>query len=409
MPNHKRLTLLAVTSAVVLGLLTTTPLAVAASEKVLHTFCSVNGCLDGIQPNSVILDAAGNLYGTTSGGGADHWGTVFELIPNNGMWTFSVLYSFCSASNCADGSYPVGIAFDADGNLYGTTFSGGAYDAGTVFELIPNNGTWTEKVLHNFTSGDDGSGPEAGVILDSSGNIYGTTVYGGAYHGGMVFELIPNNGTWTEKALHWFKRNGKGGSVPLTGLTLDKSGNVYGTTVDGGIYGHGTVFELTPAKGYWEEKVLHSFNMNSKGGYAPSASVIFDNFGNLYGTNGGGGAYNGGTAFELLPNNNKWTLKVLIAFKQIRRGPVGPVGLALSKSGNLYGATVHGGAHAEGSVFELIPNNDGKWSERLLYSFEQGAGAWPDSTLLFDASGNLYGTTELGGDQGDGTVFELTP
>jgi uncharacterized repeat protein (TIGR03803 family) len=398
MPD-KALFLFFAVCAVVFGSLATAPPAFAAgSEQTLYSFCSSGGssCTDGILPSGgVIFDAAGNLYGTAGGGGANSWGTVFELTPNGGKWTEQTLYNFCSDSGCTDGGYPTsGVILDAAGNLYGTTFAGGAYNAGTVFELTPHNGTWTEKVLHSFTGGNDGTGPEAGLVIDA--------------HGGMVFELIPNNGTWTEKALHWFKERGKGGSNPDSSLVLDKSGNVYGTTPYGGIYDHGTVFELIPGNGFWMEKVLHNFNTKSRGGYPPTAGVILDSSGNIYGTTSGGGTYNGGTAFELTPSHGIWSLNVLVAFKPGRFGPVGPSGLVLDTSGNLYGTTYGGGAYARGGVFELTPNS-GTWSEKLLFSFNPNDAYSPDSGLILDASGNLYGMTEFGGKYNYGTVFEVTP
>jgi uncharacterized repeat protein (TIGR03803 family) len=413
MPTHKKPILFVLASAMIFGFLATASPAVAASsEQTLYSFCSGgSSCPDGGLPTGgVIFDTAGNLYGTVGLGGANSWGAVFELTPNGGKWTEQVIYSFCPISGCTDGSYPTsGVIFDTAGNLYGTTFSGGAYDKGTVFELMPNNGHWTEKVLHSFSGGNDGGGPEAGLVIDANGNLYGTTFFGGAYHGGMLFELISNNGTWTEKALHWFKRGGKEGEAPNSTPILDKSGNVYGTTAYGGIYGHGTVFELIPANGYWIEKALHSFNTNSKGGYAPSGAVILDGSGNLYGTTGGGGEYNGGTAFELIPSNGKWTLKVMIAFKPTKFSNVGPFGLVPGKSGNFYGITFSGGLYSNGSVFELIPNNGG-WTEKLLFSFNHRTDAEsPDSALVLDTSGNLYGMTEFGGTYNYGTVFEVSP
>jgi uncharacterized repeat protein (TIGR03803 family) len=413
MQNNKNSILFVVTAAVVFAFLSTASSAFAAgSEQTLYSFCSTGGssCTDGILPSGgVIFDTVGNLYGTVGFGGANGWGAVFELTPNGGKWTYQALYNFCPNSGCSDGSYPTsGVIFDRAGNLYGTTFSGGAYNGGTVFELTRNKGTWTEKVLHSFTGGNDGIGPEAGLVIDANGHLYGTTFFGGLYHGGMVFELIPNNGTWTEKALHWFKESGKGGSNPDASLVLDKSGNVYGTTPYGGIYGYGTVFELIPGNGFWMEKALHSFNMKSRGGYAPTAGVILDSSGNIYGTTSGGGTYNGGTAFELTPSNGIWNLNVLVAFKPGRFGPVGPSGLILDKSGNLYGATYEGGAYARGSVFELIPNN-GTWIEKLLCSFNPSDALSPDSGLILDAGGNLYGTTEFGGTHDSGTVFRVTP
>jgi uncharacterized repeat protein (TIGR03803 family) len=406
MRNNKKSILLVMSCAAVFGFLATaSPAFAAGSEQTLYNFCNHGDNCAGIFPSGgLIFDTAGNLYSTTSQGGTSNEGTVFELMPNGGVWTEQTLYNFCSAANCADGSSPYGgVIFDTAGNLYGTTLGGGAYGQGTVFELVNNNGTWTEKVLHSFTGGDDGGAPDAGLVIDAGGNLYGTTFSGGAYHSGTVFELIPNNGTWTEKALHWFKA----GAKPDCALVLDRSGNIYGTTADGGIYGYGSVFELIPANGHWIEKVIHSFNINSKGGYALFSGVILDSSGNLYGTTSRGGAFNGGTAFELTPGNGSWTLRILVAFKPIQSAPVELSGLILGKSGNLYGTTRFGGAHFYGSVFKLIPNN-GTWSEKLLFSFNQTDGEAPWNVIL-DASGNLYGTTENGGTYGYGTVFEVTP
>jgi uncharacterized repeat protein (TIGR03803 family) len=408
MPSKKPLAVIVASFSVILGSLAiTTPLRAEGTEKVLYSFCgAVDHCAGFNSFYGVIFDTAGNLYGTTVAGGANDEGTVFELIPNGGVWTEQTLYSFCPRIKCADGSDAGGVIFGAAGNLYGTTYTGGAYNHGTVFELVNNNGAWTEKVLHSFTGGNDGSGPVGGLVLDASGNLYGTTLFGGAYHGGTVFELMPNNGTWTEKALHWFREQGKGGFNPNTTLVLDKSGNIYGTTPNGGTYGHGIVFELMLSNGHWMEKPLHSFNMNSKGGYTPGG-VILDSAGNLYGTNSAGGLYGGGTAFELVPTDGTWTLKVLVAFKPNKFGPVGLLGLTLGKSGNLFGATGQGGTNGLGTVFELIPNK-GTWSRKLVFSFNQDANE-PVGWLTLDASGNLYGITHHGGTDGFGVVYEITP
>ena len=215
----------------------------------LYSF-NFNGT-DGADPAAgLIFDAAGNLYGTTYGGGTYDWGTVFELTPAaGGGWTEKVLYSFLGG---ADGFFPAAdLIFDAAGNLYGTTGYGGAYDNGTVFELTPTGGgDWTEKLLHSFSynlNGMDGTYPQAGLIFDAAGNLYGTTVGGGNYGGGTVFELTPTaGGNWTETVLHNFNRNGTDGADPYAGLIFDGAGNLYGTTSFGDVYGDGTVFQLTP-------------------------------------------------------------------------------------------------------------------------------------------------------------------
>src|SRR5271165_1152285 len=247
------------------------------TEQVLHYF-SHNGT-DGIEPfGGLIIDAAGNLYGTTQEGGTHSGGTVFELSPGaGGTWTEQVLHNFSGT----DGNYPgAGLIFDAAGNLYGTTYTGGTYSIGTVFELSPQaGGGWTETVLHNFdATGTDGAFPEAGLIFDAAGNLYGTTFEGGTYGSGTVFELTPGmGGTWTEQVLWSFNDNGTDGTNPLAGLTIDAAGNLYGTTEQGGSYGWGTVFELTPgAGGVWTEQVLHAFNNNGTDGLAPVGGLIFD-------------------------------------------------------------------------------------------------------------------------------------
>ena len=249
------------TTAVVLVALTvlgmTTP-ASAQRDFLLHNF---NDTGDGYRPAAgLIPDESGNFYGTTSDGGAYGGGTVFEIMPRTGGgWVEKILHSFNEASN-KDGYDPLGgVIFDASGNLYGTTYYGGAKNSGTVFELIPTaGGHWDEKILYSFSDkGTGGYNPDyAGVALDSSGNLYGTTVSGGGGTGcgnagcGTVFELTPQaGGAWAETVLHSFSNNGTDGQYPWAGLIIDTAGNLYGTTEFGGTGGSGTVFELTPAAG----------------------------------------------------------------------------------------------------------------------------------------------------------------
>ena len=215
----------------------------------LYSF--INNGTDGIVPDGgVIFDGAGNLYGTTFSGGTHSEGTVYELTPaGGGGWTEKVLHSF--DQNGTDGAFPAAaLIFDTAGNLYGTTAGGGTYSKGTVFELTPvGGGTWTEKVLYSFGNGTDGFSPYSGLVFDAAGNLYGTAYYGGTYSRGTVFELSPGaGGTWTEKVLHSFG-NGTDASQPFSGLTFDTAGNLYGTTEVGGAHTAGTVYELTPAGG----------------------------------------------------------------------------------------------------------------------------------------------------------------
>ena len=312
-----------------------------------------------------------------------------------------------------DGEAPVApLVSDLAGNLYGTTSAGGTYGVGTVFEIsLDGNGGSTETVLCTFGNGSDGRNPYAGLILDNSGNLYGTTAYGGVFGFGTVFEISPDgNGGWTETVLYNFG-NASDGQYPFAGLIFDNSGNLYGTTGNGGTFGFGTVFELSPnGNGGWAETVLHNFG-NSSDGQNPYAGLIFDNSSNLYGTTAYGGIFGGGTTFELSPNGNGgWAETVTYNFGSGSDGDLPHAGLILDASGNLYGTTVYGGMFGRGTAFELSPYGNGGWVEAVLYDFGNGPdGQYPYAGLTFDNSGNLYGTTAAGGLYSGGTVFELAP
>jgi uncharacterized repeat protein (TIGR03803 family) len=420
--------MLATALAVAFGCLMATPeLFATAKERVIYSFCSQSNCSDGYDPQGgMIFDSAGNLYGTASdlflGGGP---GTVYQLVPNkNGSWTENVLYTFCTGYDCVDGYGPEGnLTFDKNGNLYGTTTSAGVNGSGTAFELTPSgNGQWTENVLNSF-DGTDGSYPEAGIIFDAAGNAYGTLYQGGPYSNGTVFELTQGeNGQWTANVLLNFDHYTDIGANPEAGLIFDALGNLYGTTHDGGAHGYGVVFQLAPSgNGLWKETLVHSFDQNNKDGINPAAGLILDQTGNLFGTTQFGGRYNDGTVFELSPDaHGGWKEKLLHVFGS--RGTLdgaNPVaGLILDAAGNLYGTTSSGGADKCGTVFEL-KHKGNKWKERLLYSFQtfgSGDGCSPQASLTFDAAGNLYGTTSGGGASRNspcypdcGTVFEITP
>jgi uncharacterized repeat protein (TIGR03803 family) len=405
MHNKQQLIRFAAIVAVVFASLLPSPLLAADVEKVLYSFTGSDG---SVPYPALIFDAKGNLYGTTLVGGTSGAGTVFELTPSHGKWTEKVLYSF----NGQDGAEPVAsLIFDAKGNLYGTTSGGGANGAGTVFELTSSQGTWTEKMLYSF-NGQDGAEPEGGVIFDAKGNLYGTTTQGGTYDDGTVFELTPSHGEWTEKVLHSFNPNGRDALFPEAAVISDSKGNLYGTTYGGGTYGAGAVFELTPgSKGTWTAKVLHSFNFNGKDGIVSEAPPIFDAKGNLFGTTTAGGTYDEGTVFELTPSNGKWREKVLYSFNHNSGGSVLFAPLTFDAKGNLYSSTFVGGAYSYGTVFELMPGTGGKWTEQVLHSFDPSGGDGLLSTagVVFDKKGNLYGTTYEGGASGNGIVFEISP
>jgi uncharacterized repeat protein (TIGR03803 family) len=410
--------------------------AAGQTETVLYDFTK-NG---GLLPYSgVVFDTAGNLCGTALAGGGQDVGVVYELIPSTGGgWTEKVLHNFTYTGTDGYDPYATPI-FDTAGNLYGTTGFGGVSGFGTVFEMVRSaGGTWTEKVLFNFNT-TSGEFPQAGLIFDASGNLYGTTSHGGSSsttgacpYGvsitgcGTVFELKRKpGGGWTEKVLYNFNHAGTEAFNPIAGLIFDASGNLYGTTLYGGTHGYGTVFELTPtAGGTWTETTLHSFNHDGSDGFYPATGgLIFDASGNLYGTtgNGGHGANPQGTVFELTPGTGGvWTETVLHNFQ---RGDTdgwaaGDSSLIFDASGNLYGTTELGGASNKGIVFKLSPAGGGTWTETLLHQF----GALPDGEgplagVVFDTAGNLYGTTGNGGDYKSaicgtlncGTVFEIKP
>lgn len=292
---------------------------------------------------------------------------IFGCSLTLGQPAYDVLWNF---GGPLDGSGPVGsMIVDTDGNLYGVTGAGGAAGCGVVFELSPNGNGWTETVLHSFTGGDDGCLPQAGLVADSAGNLYGTTEAGGSTpcavppgSCGVVYELSPNPGGWTESILHSFGGT-PDGAEPLSKLTFDAFGNLYGTTGVGGTYtdendpyGGGTVFQLVPGFSGWSENILYSFDPQSEEGNVPEYGVIFDQVGNLYGTT-------------------------------LRSGP----------AGNGYGL-----------VYQLSPSDVLPWTETVIRKFNSIDGNGPSSDLMFDESGRLYGATG-GGGQGNGLLFRLSP
>jgi uncharacterized repeat protein (TIGR03803 family) len=406
-------------------LVTATP-AATQTEKVLHSFNYTATNKGPINPYAgLILDADGNLYGTTLNGGPNdlQGGTVFELSRMCGGWTEKTLHVF---GNGKDGRNPyAGVISDKDGNLYGTTYSGGVYGQGTVFELSRTSDEgWTEKILHNFGGSDDGTNPVASLIFDAAGNLYGTATGGGNSKNcfssgcGIVFELMPAEGWWTEKIIYNFGQYDQDGAGPNAGLVFDAHGNLYGTTefcVGNPLCG--AVFEVSPtADGGWNEGVLHFLGQGE--GIAPRASLVIDGSGNLYGTTSFGGSITSGecggldgcgNVFELSPSTNGWTYTVLINF-DFTDGAFSLAGLTRDEAGNLYGTTVSGGPFLYGNAFELSPTDSGGWTEKTLHNFGSGKDAGsPAGALIFDAHGDLYSTSVGGGDFNYGTVFEITP
>jgi uncharacterized repeat protein (TIGR03803 family) len=336
--------------------------------------------------------------------------------------------------------YPEGnLTMDAAGNLYGTTYQGGdttacpsigpGFGCGVVWKLAPNGAL---TVLHEFTGGEDGALPEAGLTTDTAGNFYGTTTWGGSgscssgnYHGcGVVFKLALNpDGTWTESVLYSFT-GGADGANPTAGVIFDATGNLYGTA-GGGAGNRGAVFKLAlNPDGTWTESVLYSFTGGADGN-GPAAGLVFDPDGNLYGTTTAGGSgpcsgsnYHGcGVVFKLAPNpDGTWTESVLHSFTWGPDGRLPEAGLIFDAHGNLYGTTYWGGAQTGGYgcgvVFKLAPKPDGTWGESVLHRFAYTDGCGPSASLTFDAANNLYGTTVYGSPspyENYGFVFKLTP
>jgi uncharacterized repeat protein (TIGR03803 family) len=374
--------------------------AVAQHETVLYSF-------DGSGGNpaaAVVFDASGNLFGTTAR-------TVYELTPSSGgSWVENTIYSTTSLQN-VEGS-PV---FGPGGNIYSVTQ--GTRGENLVFELTPSGGgTWTPTTLYTFPdTGAHGYEPYGAPTFDSAGNIFSTTSIGGAYgtnnSGGTVYELSPKSGGgWSQRVIHSFG-SGVDGSFLHADLILDSAGNIYSTTSAGGAHGFGTVFELVHQPGgAYREKILHNFT-GGLDGSGPGTALVFDSTGDLYGTAGGGGAYNGGVVFELIPQSNgTYKEKVLHSFGNGTDGNAPICTLIFDTAGNLYGTTFFGGTLHGGTAFELSPLAGGGWGERTLHNFGAGGdGNGPLSGLTFDSAGNLYGTTQGGGSASEGTVFQITP
>jgi uncharacterized repeat protein (TIGR03803 family) len=400
-------------------------------EKVLVSF---NGSA-GNMPSGLSMDAAGNLWGVTSEGGTGQCGNpsvgcgiVFELIPTTGgRWDSKTIYNFQGGR---DGAGPSGnLAFDAAGNVYGVTGSGGTgCNCGTVYELTPDGDRYQHGVIYRFnnTKGHmDGETPYGGLVMNA-GNLYGTTISGGNFCTsgcGTIFELSPSGGSWTETLIYPFKGGSGDGATPYSPLVFDAQGNFYGTTYNAGA-GFGAVYEFSPvAGGYWFQTILYVFQGRHDGG-SPIAGVVLDAAGNLYGTTTAGGNANCGTAgcgtvFELSPTSGgAWTETTIHAFSSYE-GQVPGGGVIFDAAGNLYGVAALGGAYSWGVAYELTPGTGGSWTESDLHNFGNGTdGKHPGLSLAFDSAGNLYGVTGFGGtyvsgscpnSNGCGTVFQLTP
>ena len=372
----------------------------APKYQVLHAFGNGN---DGAGLYGGVVRAAnGKLYGTTGGGGLYRYGTVWQLTPQaNGKWSEKVLENF--KVNDPRGDEPTStLALDPSGNLYGsTTMGGGAYTYGTVFEMKPSSKGWAFKVIHRFGKNDPANGPHGGVIMDQTGNLYGV--------GGCGFELSPDSDGWKETILHCFPAFQGDGSGVVDRPILDSAGNLYGTTEQGGTSkncggGCGTAFKLHQmADGHWEETILHDFGAPMDGSY-PAGELAIDAAGSLYGTTC---CY--GNLFELSPQSDgHWKETILHRFRAHAGGGY-PASVVKDAKGNLYGTTGFGGGPCDcGVIYELSPQSNGTWKYTVLYQFNGYDGTGSGLPMIFDEKGNLYGTGG-GGAYNLGVVFEFTP
>lgn len=378
------------------------------SYQVIHNF---TGAGDGGGPFAGLTpDGHGNFYGTTYFGGAHGYGTVFKMTQHGSSWLLSPLYSFTGGT---DGGQPeTRVVFGPDGSLYGGT------DLGTIYNLRPPPTRqssalvgWTTRTLYQFQGVQDGGLPYGDIIFDHSGNLYGGVLLGGqgCYEGcGSIYELTPSGGGWTKSIAYAFQ-GGNDGESP-EGIIFDHSGNIVGAAFEGGQNGYGTVFELTPSSGGWQETTLYAFNPSGNGGFLPEAGLIEDAAGNFYGSTSDGPG-SSGVIFELSPANGGWTYTVLYNLPpQYEGGPTAP--LAMDAAGNLYG-TINGYCvECPGAIFKLSPSQNG-WTFTSLHDFTgYGDGAHPHSNVSIDANGNLFGTAATGGTGCNfncGVVWEITP
>jgi uncharacterized repeat protein (TIGR03803 family) len=385
------------------------------AESVLYSFL---GEPDGFAPGGdIVVDRNGTLFGTTLAGGMGTCflgcGTVFRLSPGPVGYSESVLHAF--ASGVADGATPTsGLVADASGALFGTTEQGGSNGVGTVFKLTPHSGVYAESVIHSFHRGD-GAGPEAGLLLDPSGNLYGTTTFGGTAGFGTAFEITPTATGYQETVLHSFGGIGPGdGSFPQAALISDSAGALYGTAEGGGAFNRGTVFKLTPTASGYSESILYSFRgaKIGKDGADPIARLFMDATGRLFGTDLGGGFHDRGAVFALTPSSHGYRERILYRFAHLQ-GKRPATGIIADANGTLYGTTEFGGQQGScsrfcGTIFALTPSHL-RYVHNVVHFFDGVDGENPAGALVPDGAGGFFGTTAVGGATGNGVVFRLGP
>ncbi|MGC2112686.1 MAG: choice-of-anchor tandem repeat GloVer-containing protein [Candidatus Korobacteraceae bacterium] len=400
-------------ATMVIGLV---PAAHAQTFQVLHNF--TQGADGYWPATGVAIDRAGNLYGISQGGTNNYGGVVFKMSRRGSSWIFTPIHNFVRTEGVQPAGITIGPDGNVYGaNALGGGMGCGTNGCGTVFKLSPParfcadlNCPWPATVLYTFGGGSDGFDPRAAVIFDLAGNLYGTTFYGGDnnYCCGVAYELSHAGGTWAFNVLHAFGQLGDG-FYPQAPVILDDAGNLYGTTEQGGTANQGTVFQMSPSPSRWNETLLWSF-LGSPDGATALGGVVVDPAGNVYSTTyyGGSsmscGSYGCGTVSAVSPANGGWTETVLHSF-DLSNGDGWPqAGLTMDAAGNLYGTTFRN----PGSVFKLTPTNGG-WIYTILHEFQGYDGLNPTSTVAIDADGNLYGTTSGGGANSYGVVWEITP
>jgi uncharacterized repeat protein (TIGR03803 family) len=405
MPNHARSLTLSITLALVTALMLFAATRLDAQANVIYSFGAY--ATDGETPwtSYLVADSAGNLYGTTDETVSGTTGTVFELSPGSSGWTEQIIHYFDGSDGDMTG-VSSGLTIDSSGNLYGIASTGGSDGDGVVFELSPSGGGWNFSVIHNFNGGPDGENPTGSLILNATGDLYGVTANGGTSGYGTVFEMHNSSGTWVKRTIFNFANTN--GYNPNGPLVMDASGNLYGTTYNGGLNSKGIVFELR-RNAAWAEKILHNFGATPSDGVNPDGGLVLLS-GNLYGTTISGGVNGAGTVFEVTQTSGGWAEGVIHSFNTTGTDGDQPrAGLTVVGS-DLYGTTISGGANNfDGTVFGLTFVS-GVWTENYLVSMSDASGgaAFPSGGLLLYSDGNLYGTAQ-GGANGVGSVYYVTP
>ncbi len=382
----------------------------AATTQVIYSFA---GDEDGEYTDTdLVMDSAGNLYGTSVQGGAYGGGTVWELSPSGNSWTHKILYSFTGG---ADGGEPYkGVTLDAYGNLYGTAVTGGGGSCeggcGVAYRLTNNGGTWTQSIIHTFTGGDDGSGPGARLTVTDSGLIFGMAPTGGQYGCGTIYEIYPHHRGLKFRVIHAF--NGTDGIGGSAGALVLHNDTLYGAATAGGVYGDGTIYQITRnSNSHWKFSVIYNFKGEPDAGF-PYGGLMFDGLGNIYGTTYYDGANDVGAVYELSPTDKReWKERLLYSFKEGGGdGNSSIANLVSDTAGNLYGTTSEGGTAGKGVIFALTPGARHGWSESVVHSFAGPPdGAFAYNGMVGDGAGNFYGATVHGGADDEGAIYKFTP